>query len=84
MKFKNQSRISNLEQLAVSNNLVLFHGVYKRFHNGLLPNAAHVKPVYIIPNCNRVNVPSRKLNAHIKKEKSNKGGSVIFSITNAN
>ena len=42
--------ISNLEQLAICNNLILIYSVNKRFPHGLLLDAGHIKAIDIIPN----------------------------------
>ncbi|KAK6941402.1 Pentatricopeptide repeat [Dillenia turbinata] len=45
-----RKQIYHLEQLAVSDNLILVNRVNKRFQHGLLLDAAHVEAVNIIPN----------------------------------
>jgi hypothetical protein len=42
--------ISDLELLAICNNLILINSVDKRFPHGLLLDAGHIKAIDIIPN----------------------------------
>lgn len=43
--------ITHLEQLAICNNLIFVNCINKWLHNCLLLDAAHVKSIYIVPNC---------------------------------
>lgn len=52
--------ISHLEELAVCDNLFLINSINKRFHDGLLLDATHVKAIHIIPNWSSVRAKGTK------------------------